>query len=47
MLYGQMSFGKRGMGKRHRVVVDGWASSDAACQAGGLGSIPGPGQSYV
>jgi hypothetical protein len=28
-------------------VVDGWASSDAACQAGGLGLIPGPGQTYV
>jgi hypothetical protein len=28
-------------------VVDGWASSDAACQAGGLGLIPRPGQTYV
>jgi hypothetical protein len=28
-------------------VVDGWASRDAAWQAGGLGSIPGPGQTYV
>jgi hypothetical protein len=26
----------------HRGVVDGWASRDAACQAGGLGSIPVP-----
>jgi hypothetical protein len=26
-------------------VVDGRASRDAACQAGGLGSTPGPGQS--
>jgi hypothetical protein len=30
-----------------RGVVDSWASSDAACHAGGLGSIPGPGQTYV
>jgi hypothetical protein len=28
-------------------VVDGWASSDAACQAGGLASIPDPGQTYI
>jgi hypothetical protein len=28
-------------------VVDGWASRDVACQAGGLGLIPGPGQTYV
>jgi hypothetical protein len=28
-------------------LVDGWASRDATCQAGGLGSIPGPGQTYV
>jgi hypothetical protein len=28
-------------------VVDGGASSDSACQAGGLGSIPGPRQTYV
>jgi hypothetical protein len=28
-------------------IVDGWASSDAAYQAGGLGSNPGPGQTYV
>jgi hypothetical protein len=28
-------------------VVDGLVSSDAACQAGGLGSIPGHGQTYV
>jgi hypothetical protein len=28
-------------------VVDCWASSDAACQAGGLGSISGPSQTYV
>jgi hypothetical protein len=36
-------------GERHRAqgVVIGWASSDAACQAGGLGSIPGPGQTYI
>jgi hypothetical protein len=27
--------------------VDGRASSDAACHAGGPGSIPGPGQTYV
>jgi hypothetical protein len=33
--------------EREKGVVDGWASSDAACQAGGLGSIPGPGQTYV
>jgi hypothetical protein len=28
-------------------VVDGWASSNAACHAGGPGLIPGPGQTYV
>jgi hypothetical protein len=28
-------------------VVDGRASSDAACHAGGPGLIPGPGQTYV
>jgi hypothetical protein len=28
-------------------VVDGWAVSAAACHAGGPGSIPGPGQTYV
>jgi hypothetical protein len=28
-------------------VVDGWASSDAACQTGDLCSIPGPVQTYV
>jgi hypothetical protein len=27
--------------------LDGCASRDAACPAGGLGSIPGPGQTYV
>jgi hypothetical protein len=30
-----------------RGVVDGWASCDAACHAGGPGLIPGPGQTYV
>jgi hypothetical protein len=29
------------------IVVDGRASSDAACHAGGPGSIPGRGQTYV
>jgi hypothetical protein len=28
-------------------VVDGLASCDAACHAGGPGLIPGPGQTYV
>jgi hypothetical protein len=28
-------------------VVDGRSSSDAACHAGGPGSIPGPVQTYV
>jgi hypothetical protein len=28
-------------------VVDGRASSDAACHTGGPASIPGPGQTYV
>jgi hypothetical protein len=29
------------------AVVNGWAVSAAACHVGGLGSIPGPGQTYV